>query len=119
MQKPFKPYGDVEGGERVVFLFRLMGVWLWMGCVVAGGVGVCVGEVLQAPWWRRGWQGRRAAQSCVGCVVGVTWVGVVGVGCGGVVLLSAAGPGCVGAVVVSLSCACACVACVRGCGCGG
>ena len=37
MQKPFKPYGGVEGGERVVFLFRLMGVWLWMGCVVAGG----------------------------------------------------------------------------------
>lgn len=37
VQKPFKPYGDVEGGERVVFLFRLMGVWLWMGCVVAGG----------------------------------------------------------------------------------
>ena len=33
----FKLRGGVEGGERVVFLFRLMGVWLWMGCVVAGG----------------------------------------------------------------------------------
>ena len=33
----FKLHGGVEGGERVVFLFRLMGVWLWMGCVVAGG----------------------------------------------------------------------------------
>ena len=56
---------------------------------------------------------------CVGCVVGVTWVGVVGVGGGGVVLLSAAGPGCVGAAVVFLPCACACVGVCAGCGRGG
>ena len=53
------------------------------------------------------------------CVVGVTWVGVVGVGGGGVVLLSAAGPGCVGAAVVFLPCACACVGVCAGCGRGG
>ena len=57
--------------------------------------------------------------SLVGCVVGVTWVGVVGVGGGGVVLLSAAGPGCVGAAVVFLPCACACVGVCAGCGRGG
>lgn len=55
----------------------------------------------------------------LGCVVGVTWVGVVGVGGGGVVLLSAAGLGCVGAVVVFLPCACACGGVCAGCGCGG
>ena len=55
----------------------------------------------------------------LGCVVGVTWVGVVGVGGGGVVLLSAAGPGCVGAAVVFLPCACACVGVCAGCGRGG
>ena len=52
-------------------------------------------------------------------MVGVTWVGVVGVGGGGVVLLSAAGLGCVGAVVVFLPCACACGGVCAGCGCGG
>ena len=46
-------------------------------------------------------------------------MGVVGVGGGGVVLLSAAGPGCVGAAVVFLPCACACVGVCAGCGRGG
>ena len=86
MQKPFKPYGGVEGGERVVFLFRLMGVWLWMGCVVAGGFPA---GWLGGVFWAGGGAGRGVGRLGCGRVwrwLGLCrgWWGVGGVGVVGV-----------------------------------